>query len=613
VLWDVTLIQWLQGFRSPVLDQLALALTWLGDELFYMLAIPVLYWASRERTHRLAVVVLVTLWLNGAAKEWAAMPRPDPALGIAQLYEARGPGFPSGHAQGSLTFWGWLALEYPRPWFVALAVLMILGISGSRLYLGVHYPGDLLGGWALGLVVILVAAMVMGRDRRRDERGPWRWLLAVLVPLLMFPFSPSSSTERAVGFLIGLLTGDRVALRAIPYGGQASPLQHLIRSTLGVVGFFGLALLVRTYAAPGLPAVFGYALVAVWVTVVAPLLFLRTGLASPPLEVQWRVRQRRIPSLAAPSPLAVGTYLGVSALVALGVVGASWAASRLPTGDAPASLWATEIGPRNIAHRGASGLAPENTLPAFEEAVRHGADWIELDVHETSDGQVVVIHDDRVDRTTDGQGEVARLTLTELKALDAGYRMSPDGVSFPFRGQGVTIPTLEEVLTALPSSRFIVEMKPGDPSFAARVLEVVDRAGARDRVLLAGFDDDVVRRARELAPDVLTSMGQGEALRMQIMLRMGLGAFWRPPADVAQLPERYQGLPVVTEALIRLAHRKGVPVHVWTVNEASEMRRLAALGVDGIITDYPDRMASVLAERASRLGSGREEGAAVVD
>lgn len=599
-MWDVAIIEWLQRFRTPALDQVMIAFTWLGGELFYMLMIPIIYWAvDRERAHRLAVVFLISLWLNGAAKEWAAMPRPDPAPGIARIYEATGPGFPSGHAQGSMTFWGWLALEYPRPWFVAVAMLMILGVSISRLYLGVHFPGDVLGGWALGLAVVLVGALVMARTTRQRDAGAWRWVLAVVVPLLMFPFSPSSESERALGFLIGLLTADRVALRAIPYGQQGSLLQHLMRLVVGLGGFFALAFAVRAYAAPGLPALFGYALVAVWVAVLAPLAFLKSGLASPPLEVQRRVRQRRIPSLAAPAPYAVQGYLGVAVAVALGVVGASWAAARIPRPEVPAALWASEAGPRNIGHRGAAGLAPENTLVAFEEGLRRGADWLELDVHESRDGQVVVIHDERVDRTTNGQGAVAELGLDELKALDAGYRFTLDGVSFPFRGQGVTIATLEEVLQAFDQGRFIVEMKPSDPGFAARVIEAIDRAGARGRVVLAGFHDGVVQRARELAPDLPTSMAEGEAMRMQVMLRLGLGGFWRPPAQVAQLPERFRGVPVVTEALIRLLHRKGVPVHVWTVDEIGDMRRLAALGVDGIITDYPDRMAAVLAERAA--------------
>lgn len=599
-MWDVSIIEWLQRFRTPVLDQVFIALTWLGGDLFYMLLIPIIYWSvDRERAHRLAVVFLVSVWLNGAVKEWVAMPRPDPALGIARVYEASGPGFPSGHAQGSMTFWGWLALEYPRPWFIAVAVLMILGISISRLYLGVHFPGDVVGGWALGLAVIALGALALARTSRQRDGGAWRWLLAVVVPLLLFPFSPSSEAERALGFLIGLLTADRVALRSIPYGQQGSLLQHLGRLAVGLGVFFPLAFAVRGYAAPGLPALFGYALVAVWVAVVAPLVFLKTGLASPPLEVQWRVRQRRIPSLAAPAPLAVRAYLAAAVVVALGVVGASWAAAQIPRPEAPPELWASEAGPRNIGHRGAAGLAPENTRAAFEEGLRQGADWLELDVHESRDGQVVVIHDERVDRTTDGQGAVAELSLQELKALDAGYRFTPDGSRFPFRGQGVTIPTLEEVLRAFAQARFIVEMKPGDPEFAARVIDVIDRAGARERVVLAGFDDAVVRRARQLAPDVPTSMTQGEAMRMQVMLRLGLGGFWRPPARVAQLPERYKGVPIVTEALIRLAHRLGVPVHVWTVNDVGDMRRLAALGVDGVITDYPDRMAAVLAERAA--------------
>lgn len=526
------------------------------------------------------------------------MPRPDPSAGVARLVEATGPGFPSGHAQGSTAFWGWLAVEYPRPWFVALAAAMIVAISLSRVYLGVHFPGDVVGGWVLGLAVVLVGLVAMGRTGARREGSAWRWVLAVAVPLLLFPLSPSAEAERTLGFLMGLLTADRVALRAIPYGERGGVMQHAGRLLVGLAGFLALAFAVRQGAAPGLPALLGYAVVAAWIAVAAPLVFLKAGLASPPAELQWRVRQRRIPSLAAPASPAVGTYLAVTALVAAAVAGASWVAAGQPRPSVPEALWRSQVGPRNIGHRGAAGLAPENTMVAFREGLRQGAEWLELDVHGTRDGHVVVIHDERVDRTTQGRGAVAELSLDEIRALDAGYRFTGDGTAFPFRGQGVGIPTLEEVLNAFGEARFIVEMKPADPAFAARVLEVVDRAGARDRVVLAGFNDPVIRQARRLAPDAVTSMAQGEAVRMQVMLRLGLGAFWRPPSRVAQLPERYLGVPIVTEALVRLAHRKGIPVHVWTVNEPADMRRLADLGVDGIITDYPDRMARVLAERA---------------
>ncbi|MEW6046668.1 MAG: phosphatase PAP2 family protein, partial [Bacillota bacterium] len=300
-MWDAGVIAYLQQFRTPLLDSIFRTFTGLGSDLFYMLLIPVVYWAvDRQKGHRLAVVTLVSVWLNGVVKEWAAMPRPDPALGIVRLAEATGPGFPSGHAQVSAAFWGWLALEFPRPWLIALAIVMVLGVSISRLYLGVHFLGDVLGGLVLGFGVVAVAAVVMAlaEERRRASRG--RLLAAVAVPLLLFPLSPSSDSERALGFLMGLLTADRVALNAIAYGEQAGLLQHLGRLAIGLAGFFALATAVRAYAAPGLPALFGYAVVAVWVAVVAPLIFLQTRLASPPREVQLRARQRRIPSIAAP-------------------------------------------------------------------------------------------------------------------------------------------------------------------------------------------------------------------------------------------------------------------------------------------------------------------------
>jgi glycerophosphoryl diester phosphodiesterase len=253
--------------------------------------------------------------------------------------------------------------------------------------------------------------------------------------------------------------------------------------------------------------------------------------------------------------------------------------------------------PMVLAHRGGAALAPENTLAGFQNGVDLGADALELDVHTSADGTVVVIHDDTVDRTTDGTGAVHGLTLAELRQLDAGYRFTPDeGQTFPFRGQGVGIPTLEEVLATFPDMRVNIEIKQADPPIEAAVKDVIDRANARDRVLVGSEYDDVLARFRALAPDVATSAAAGEARTFYLAQLLRVSAIYRPLADAFQVPEYSGSTHVVTPSFVDAAHHHGVKVHVWTVNDAETMRRLLDIGVDGIITDRPDVAVTVVNE-----------------
>lgn len=254
-------------------------------------------------------------------------------------------------------------------------------------------------------------------------------------------------------------------------------------------------------------------------------------------------------------------------------------------------------GPLLIAHRGGGGLAPENTLAAFEPAVsRWQSDMVELDVRATLDGQVVVIHDPTVDRTTNGTGPVQQFTLAELQALDAGYNFSPDGSSFPFRGKGVRIPTFDEVLRAVPDLRITVEVKIASaqkPLFAA-----IERAQAEHRIIAAGehrsFRTDFSRWTGCL------SACREDAMPFFVLHQVRLG--WLAPlrADVVQISEYLGRRRALTPRLIRELHGRGILVHVWTVNEIDDMNRLLDWGVDGILTDYPDRLAAVMHERLGR-------------
>jgi glycerophosphoryl diester phosphodiesterase len=232
-----------------------------------------------------------------------------------------------------------------------------------------------------------------------------------------------------------------------------------------------------------------------------------------------------------------------------------------------AHLFFQSAWPLVFAHRGGAGLAPENTIVAFDNGLRTGADGLELDVRLSRDGEVVVHHDRALDRTTALRG-----------ALDAH-----DARELASHG----IPLLSSVLTRYATARIVVEMKVNSPDFARAVVEVVRKAGAVDRVCLGSFGLRVLRAARALDPAIATSAAREE-------VRWALYRSWCrwPVTRVSyggyQVPERAGRTRVVSERFVQDAHRAGLAVQVWTVDNEADARRLLSWGVDALITDRPD-------------------------
>lgn len=258
--------------------------------------------------------------------------------------------------------------------------------------------------------------------------------------------------------------------------------------------------------------------------------------------------------------------------------------------------------PVAFAHRGGSRLWPENTLFAFEQAAALGYNHFETDIHLTRDGVLVTCHDARLERTTDGAGLIRDHTLAELKRLDAGYRFTTDGgASFPFRGRGITIPTLAEVLEALPEARFTIEIKPNDPAVVSELLRVVDAFDLCDRIIVGSFHLPMLRDVRRQSDGaVATSAGPQEVLRFWLAARARCERLLSPAYDALQVPETRGRLRVITPRFIAAAHALGLQIHVWTVDEAADMRRLLSWGVDGIMSDRPDVLRDVVTALAGR-------------
>ncbi|MEJ2290536.1 MAG: glycerophosphodiester phosphodiesterase [Deinococcales bacterium] len=248
-----------------------------------------------------------------------------------------------------------------------------------------------------------------------------------------------------------------------------------------------------------------------------------------------------------------------------------------------------------LAHQGGDGLWPGDTLYAFQHAAALGADVLELDIHETADGRIVVIHDDTVDRTTNGSGAVADMTLAQLQALDAGYRWSPDGgTTFPYRGQGIRIPTLKAVFDAFPGKPINIEIKPDSARVAADLCRLIRANDRQHTVMVVSFHPGAIRAFRSDCPEVATAGDPTEIKIFYVLARAHLAHLFTPDTDALQVPEAQGGLRVVTPHFVRAAHDRGMLVHVWTIDETADMRRLIDMGVDGIITDRPDRLLALL-------------------
>jgi len=273
------------------------------------------------------------------------------------------------------------------------------------------------------------------------------------------------------------------------------------------------------------------------------------------------------------------------------------------------------------AHQGGAREAPSSTLYAMHRALEAGATALEMDVHATADGELVVCHDSTVDRTTDGTGPIAALTLDALRRLDNAYWFVPGEVAvrgrpatdYPLRGRApddaqLRIPTLREVLEEFPTTFLNLDIKQTAPNVSpyeaalARLLAEHDRT---DDVIVASFHDAATQAFSAVSPQVGTSPGT-----------LGVGAFFaavrkgvEPPAvesfRALQVPVRFGTTVIVDEEFVGGAHAHGLAVHVWTIDDPDEMGRLVDLGVDGIMSDVPSVLAKVLDDRGATFRAGR--------
>jgi len=237
-------------------------------------------------------------------------------------------------------------------------------------------------------------------------------------------------------------------------------------------------------------------------------------------------------------------------------------------------------GPLAFAHRGGAGDWPENTMPAFEHAVGLGYRYLETDVHATADGVLLAFHDDRLDRVTDRSGEIATLPFAAVAEARVDGREP--------------IPLLEDVLGSFPEAR--VNIDPKHDHSVEPLIEVLERTDAVARVCVGSFSDARLRTLRaRLGPDLCTAMGPREVARLRLDALSG--RVHPSPSGCVQVPESFRGVTVTNAAVVRAAHRAGLQVHVWTVDDPDAMVRLLDLGVDGIMTDRPAVLKDVLAAR----------------
>lgn len=242
------------------------------------------------------------------------------------------------------------------------------------------------------------------------------------------------------------------------------------------------------------------------------------------------------------------------------------------------------------AHRGSTVLAPENTLPAFELALNHGADVLEIDVRLSRDGHVMVTHDARVDRTCNDQGAVADMSLLELKRLDAAYHFT-DLHGRSYRDQSVQLQTLDELFERFPGVRINVDIKDNSQRACLAVADCIERAGAHARVNVGSFHAQALQQFRLRAPEITTAASQREVAHLYFLGQRQA----RPLAyEYLQIPTSYFGIPLALPRFMNRARERAINLVYWTINDTATMQLLIDRGAHGIVTDRVDLACQLL-------------------
>lgn len=256
----------------------------------------------------------------------------------------------------------------------------------------------------------------------------------------------------------------------------------------------------------------------------------------------------------------------------------------------------------NIAHRGGAALAPEETLEAFAKSEEAGADMFEYDVHITKDGHLIASHDATVDRITTGTGYINDLTLTEIKALDAGEKFVDVNGESPYKGQGVQLATVEEIFLLFPHKRAVIELKDTNrpelyEAMNQEIWRLIQQYNMEDKVIIASFDHKINQRFKEISNgQVAIGAGESEATSYLTKMILRLNGLAHTDAQAFQLPTTQHGLDLTQKNIINGSRQRGLDVYYWTINDEGTMRDLIAKGVDGIMTDNPELLEKVLNE-----------------
>ncbi|NLN18553.1 MAG: phosphatase PAP2 family protein [Firmicutes bacterium] len=608
---------WMQQVPVPGVDIFFYWITVLGSEFAYLFLVTTVLWCVDHRVgKRLLFAILLSTWINSVLKDALGMPRPSDEI-LRVMVDEWSAGFPSGHAQLAATFWGFLALCRRNRLMTIIAVSMVIMVSLSRLYLGVHYMYQVLGGIAVGVAVAWLAVrhpLSMAKSFQPKAR---HWLLGVLLPYLAALPVQSDDGFRIAGATMGLLLGEMTQHTQKDSGESLRPGQALGRLVLGwptlILGYW---LVSREYLAPGIASMLAYCALTMWITVGMPWVFglARLGATPQAFSPCEEDPERKHPILAdVPVPVrwsaSTISWAAVVAFFALLAIGISLMAldtseqpdaDGIPLAESEVLHYLPELplgpGPIVIGHQGAAGLAPGNTLAAFGQGLQAGSHILQLDVRRSLDRIPMVFAEENTESVTGVKGIVSDMSLVELRRLDAGYSFTVDGQAYPYRGKNVRIPTLEMVLTAYPTAYFYVNIKDRGEDAARDVLAVLDAAGARHRVIVVCDDGPTIRHFRTLAPEVPTGLAQDEIRRFFIMVRLGVGVFYRAPARYLLMPHRRGVIQLANPAHIRLAHRAGMKVHVGVVNNRQVMKQMIAAGADGILTDWPNHLTALLRE-----------------